>query len=555
MPTNESARPLTIYLARNGIKPEDLVSASTATKLYNLTIGPNAQATLLIQVPVPKAPDWADFFENHIQLQDFGENSSTSAAMLTQVNGRYFALTFGNGRFLLQSDNFEDRFGLKVALNCIGEGTVRSIDKHSLDHLLRHTREQASREATTSEFGFDIEQDLLKAVTGKPKNARYGERITGSDALHLSVPVGIDGLSGVLAELGDLFLDTGYRRYFPWIDQIAEVSDPSVEEQLHRTLVGKIQGEELNNIWMAVPELIDWDRVRGFRFVSRKRTAEYHDVDLTRFIDSVGGPTAISSDSLRQQRVRCVKHDGQKLREWSAYKCLYAELEDHGETFVLSGGKWYRVKTDFVRETDSAYNRIPDYDGAFPEFADDDEETYLARIAGLDRKRFALMDQQFIYHGGGHSKVEFCDLFTAERDLCHVKQYGQASALSHLFSQGLVSGELFLMDEEFRRKVNEKLPPSHRIHRVRERPDASSFRVVFAIISNRPGALHLPFFSRLNAKHAARRLQAYGFRVAKAKIEVDEIFGKTGKFRPRSERGARRKATVAVAAPATRIGA
>jgi len=554
MPNNENARPLTIYLARDGVRLEDLVNPSSTTTSHNLAIGSGVEATLMIQVPVPKPPDWSDFFEGYVQRQAFGENSSTSAAMLAQVNGRYFALTFGNGRFLLQSENFEDRFGLKVALNCIGEGTVRSIDKHSLDHLLRHTREQASRGATTGEFGFDIEQDLLKAVTGKPKNARYGERITGSDSLHVAVPVSIDGLPEILTELGDLFQDTAYRRYFPWIDQIAEVSDPKVEVQLQDILVGRLRQRSLDNIWMAVPELIDWERVRGFRFVSRKRTAEYHDVDLRRFIDSAGGP-GITSEALKQQRMRCIKHDGQTLREWSAYKCLYAEMEDQGETFVLSGGRWYRVKTDFVRETDSAYDQIPDYDGGFPEFADDDEETYLARVAGLDRKRFALMDQKFIYHGGGHSKVEFCDLLTVERDICHVKQYGQASVLSHLFAQGVVSGELFLMDEDFRRKVNEKLPSSHTIRRVKGRPDAGSFRVVFAIITDRPGPLRLPFFSRLNIKHAVRRLQAYGFQVAKSKIEVDKIFSKTGKFRPRSERKASKKAAVSAPEPEASIGA
>jgi hypothetical protein len=111
------------------------------------------------------------------------------------------------------------------------------------------------------------------------------------------------------------------------------------------------------------------------------------------------------------------------------------------------------------------------------------------------------------------------------------------------------------MDEDFRRKVNEKLPSSHTIRRVKGRPDAGSFRVVFAIITDRPGPLRLPFFSRLNIKHAVRRLQAYGFQVAKSKIEVDEIFSKTGKFRPRSERKVSKKAVVSAAEPEASIGA
>ena len=48
-----------------------------------------------------------------------------------------------------------------------------------------------------------------------------------------------------------------------------------------------------------------------------------------------------------------------------------------------------------------------------------------------------------------------------------------------------------------------------------KRPKQGEYRVVFAVISDRPGPLVLPFFSRLNLKHAVRRLDGYGFRVAK----------------------------------------
>jgi len=81
--------------------------------------------------------------------------------------------------------------------------------------------------------------------------------------------------------------------------------------------------------------------------------------------------------------------------------------------------------------------------------------------------------------------------------------------------------------------VNEKLPKTHRLHDPKQRPKYNQFRVVFGIISDRPGALRLPFFSRLNLKHAAKRLEAYGFRVAKAKIEVNQEFSKLSKFRQR----------------------
>jgi uncharacterized protein (TIGR04141 family) len=147
--------------------------------------------------------------------------------------------------------------------------------------------------------------------------------------------------------------------------------------------------------------------------------------------------------------------------------------------------------------------------------------------------RYALMDQKFLSYP---SKMEFCDLYKANKDICHIKKYGQAGALSHLFSQGLISGELFKMDEEFRKEVNKKLPARFKLADHTAKLKEGEYRIVFGIISDRPSPLRIPFFSRLNFKNAARRLEAYGYRVAKARIAVEAIFSKTRKEMKRKKK-------------------
>jgi uncharacterized protein (TIGR04141 family) len=83
-----------------------------------------------------------------------------------------------------------------------------------------------------------------------------------------------------------------------------------------------------------------------------------------------------------------------------------------------------------------------------------------------------------------------------------------------------MSGELFQMDQEFRRKVAGKLPAPFTIREPTERPMTDQYQVVFAIISNAPGDLDIPFFSRLNLNNSARTLKGLGYRVAKHKIDV-----------------------------------
>ena len=120
-----------------------------------------------------------------------------------------------------------------------------------------------------------------------------------------------------------------------------------------------------------------------------------------------------------------------------------------------------------------------------------------------------------------HSKIEFCDLMTKDKKFIHIKRYGGSSVLSHLFSQGLVSGELFLRDTKFREKVNEKLPDSFKISNVKAKPIASQHEVVYGIISSCSEDLDIPFFSKVSLRTAKNRLETFGYKVSLLKISTN----------------------------------
>lgn len=554
MSTEVVVAPLTIYFSRPDLRPEELVPPSASIAKYSLHIGGDTPANLYVQRSTERSPDWIELFAGYVDPSVFGKNRSTGAVLLVKRNAGYFALTFGTGRFLIDDYKFEERFGLKVTLNCIDENTVRSIEKHSLDALLRHTHEQASRDANTREFGFDVEQDLLRAVTGKPTDqTSFGQRMSGAESLHVTLPLRLPELPELLDSLHEKFIDTGYQTKFPWIDQIAEVRNPNLEEELDELLVQGLATGDLGRVWMAVPQIISWTEVRGFHFPTRRRTPEYQDVHLDHFLNAPGYTRQENAEAIKQRRIIGVDYDGRPKYQWNAFKCLYAELEYQDHSYLLSGGKWYEVASDFVQETNQAFDRISDCEIAFPLFHDRSESVYLSRICATRTTRFALMDQKNIPIGRGQSPVEFCDLFTSEGDIIHVKRYGQSSVLSHLFAQGLVSGELFRGDRKFREEVNQRLPRTHALKCVDKGPAPDHFRVVYAVISDRNGPLRIPFFSRLNLKNAAKRLELYGFRVAKAKIAVDEVHSKTAKYRLRaSAKGAGKKSSTPASVPKRR---
>jgi uncharacterized protein (TIGR04141 family) len=210
------------------------------------------------------------------------------------------------------------------------------------------------------------------------------------------------------------------------------------------------------------------------------------------------------------------------LHEWSVYKCIYAEMDTAIGTFLLDNGKWYRVDRDLVSKVNHDVGKIRASSVPFLQYRHlETEEAYNRRVAESGRHAYALMDRKTIPYGGGRSQIEFCDLFTRDRAMIHVKRYSGSSVLSHLFSQGVVSATLLLWDDGFRTQLNKKLPPTHRLPNPKQKPTTKDYEIAFAIASNAKGPLTLPFFSRVTLRNAYRQLTNYGFKVTCTKIEMD----------------------------------
>jgi uncharacterized protein (TIGR04141 family) len=84
--------------------------------------------------------------------------------------------------------------------------------------------------------------------------------------------------------------------------------------------------------------------------------------------------------------------------------------------------------------------------------------------------------------------------------------------------------------EQFRAGALEYLREPYRLFSSDHIPQPSDFRIVFAVISDKLEALELPFFSRVNLRQASRRLQAFGYRTALAKVQVAEAKAKLKRY-------------------------
>jgi uncharacterized protein (TIGR04141 family) len=499
----------------------DAVEAPDELRSFPVRIGRSA-GTLFVKPSRVVPPAWVGFFEGHVDLREVLLRSASSAAVLVlPVGGHWLAVTFGYGRHLLDQGIWEPNFGLKVTLNSIDGASIRSIDRKSFDAIARHTREEASRAGSIEQFGLKVEEDLLRAVVGKPEDELLGRMMAGMDALTVTAALSLPDLPGQLERYVGQWRRQRYRERYPWVDQIAEIRDHRQARELDERLVERLAKRELDHAWLAVPVPIDWSKVGGFRFSMSERTETYDDMHLEAFFESLRDPTSLSPETIKRKSVHCLDPDGRHVTDkWSVYECLYAEIRDGEDVFLLTGGRWYRIARRFVQRIDREVAELSSTTYALPPYRHGSEAAYNKAVAGQDAA-VALMDQKNIHYGGGASQIEFCDLFVGQRAMLHVKRYGGSSVLSHLFAQGVVSATLFLQDADFRREVRKKVGPAHRAGVPEGRPRPDRYEIGFAIVSRSAGELVLPFFSKVNLRNTARTLTGLGYQVTLTKIPVE----------------------------------
>ena len=538
MATAAPIRSLTIFLMKEGIKESDVLDdeASEDCEEVDIRLSDRSVGTLYAKQTPITPPSWLKFFAGSVAKNPGLRRASVSAAYVTRAGGRLFAIVFGQGRHLLKGGSYEERFGLRVTLNSVDPKSLRAVDVSTLDANPFHGTRQASREAALGEFGINLDQDILRAVAGRPIEERLGRRMAGVDSLSVRVSVDLATLPGLLKRYLQKSEDVGYRENFRWVDHVAEVRDASLEERLFQELIQVIDKNK-GGVWAAIPERIEWTNFDSFRFGSMTKGRPYDDITLDRMLECLDGER-ISLEFLQKESVYCLAEDNpHPIHKWPFLKCLTAELNHEGSMYLLNAGKWYRVSTDFVEEIKRDLDTLlPASAPTLPVWGDEHEDAYNARVSGDSEGHLVLMDRVMISHPGMASPIEFCDLFSDERRLFHVKRYGQSSILSHLFMQGLVSANSLLSDAQFRLAVNKHLPPSHELADPNSRPLPSAYEVVFAIGSSEVGPLRLPFFSRVTLRNVVRSLtQSFGYRVSLVKIRVDKFaqIGNTKKATPR----------------------
>ena len=441
----------------------------------------------------------------------------------------------------MNSDAVLGDFGIKVAMNICDQHALKRVQYSIHEAVSTRAEKQISVGSSFSVFNIDDEREFLRTVAGAAK-AGYGyiESFSGAESITIktekSNPLSWTTLIPRLHDLGEAYAKEDYKEVFVGYDKFHFEKDRDKIAALDELVFEEISSDTPENVHLAPPEFFDFENLS---FMYDKEGDTFSDLTLSDLLDHRKRKfTARSSiKSIKDMKIHV--HDAATdttRRRWSAYKCLVAEVEYEGDTYILSTGQWKQISQGLKEEVDQYLETIPVTAPAYvlqnisiwdPEAksgrGEDREDIYNAALANASADLF-LFDKAKVQIAG-EKRYEICDLLHSAKIFIQVKRFRNgAASISHLFLQGRFYADAFVSDP--------KCPESMRAHveANAEGRDVGPFTAILpadgAVINRREYVVlfciitdivdfqmsRLPFMARYELMHTHRHIaRSLGF--------------------------------------------
>ncbi|WP_319517587.1 DUF6119 family protein [uncultured Martelella sp.] len=542
MPKRKSTRTLNVRLLRTTRTPETAFSPSfaigEARALEQRPWDGAEGASLFIGQVYANPPGWTDFLaEGSVDLPTDMITSGAGAVLFLPVEGRTVAVCFGHVHLALNDDAFERQFGLKVTLNTVPRGNIRTLDLATPDAVTFQKRVQASKDSDVQAFGVDMLRDLARVAGGTPKDKAFANFLAGKDAVSITCEVDAAHIHDKCAEIVRAYKKKDYQKEFAWVDNMRVIHERDVIEALDAHLfeaIGDLRDGKVSDLHMAPPEIVNYtegSQLHYNGFGSHGTT--FHSLSIDDYVSELERCDFDGDiDDVKAGHRIKAKGDGEEdfSEKWRVYDCFVFETslgtDSSQQHYVLFAGDWYQVEKKFKKQIEDFFDSTEKVAIIGATGCRNEEEL----IADLHANRADLLklDQEKINPADvRYANLEPCDFFSKHSEFIHLKDGHSSGPISHLWAQGVVSAEAFVSDADFRKKLRSKVKSFGRGFEIQlpkstDKVVRDDFKVVFGIMRKpyKDGSLGLPFFSKVSFLTAAVRIQQqFGIPVAIELIE------------------------------------
>ncbi|WP_294747368.1 DUF6119 family protein [uncultured Exiguobacterium sp.] len=531
---------LTYYLFNKNIKsfeqqilPNKIGKENNYDELEVVNKDLKFETKVFIQRNKTKQPKWITFLEDDLRIpnKDDIRNTVNSFVILVKINKNglfyFFAITGGFGFTAINRNNIESNFGLKVALNTIDSKELKAFDVRNIDLKTKQKRVLINKGSEVGEFDLNFEQDLVNLVSGKSRDEQLGTSIKGSNSsLSLSSNVTFSELGEKCNQILDLYLSNDYKENFGFIDNIKLVKDSELNSTLNRKLFEAICKRETHDISLAYPDMIEYEKCSYYKLKKGFKEVITEEVSLKDLYLLLEKDNIQFESPDKINKIKIIGFDDTDSPVTSAVSLnhfLIFQTEIKGDTFIFSLNNWYKIDNDYFDKVQKEIMSVPlleDKDFLTGIYMDESEGSYNER---QNPDYFLSLDKQNFQVQNSRSKIEVCDLLSADRHFVCVKKETRSATLSHLFAQGSVSMQLLRESKEYReyllKQAIKKFPAEN--FNVRDFP-YNECTLVYAISTNKTKDIRdvLPFFSKVNLIHHIKLIKRLGIKVEICKIPV-----------------------------------
>ena len=436
-----------------------------------------------------------------------------------------FLISFGYAYHDIKDDAYEQDFGLIVTLNAIDVRKLNSIDSIS---LLDYKKERIQSPDYAEMTFFDIEQDstLIKTLVGIPKEEYISliSHITGANNVRVTNKLSASEINELLEKLLLLYNSKDFVKEFSEIQNIIRVKDVAIINKLNSKLVSELNNlnEDVKISW---PQISSVSKTYSYKIICNRKSITFADnivsENFYQFLKD--RKIKLDLDLFNKTKITKIDNDSKEKTKKALFNCICFSCNlTKNEEYHLYDGQWYKVDIDYMTKLNSfiessilkTYPNLPDLPSTNPRL----EDSYNKYC--VNNKTIFLADKKFLQYG--HSKIEACDLIDfSDKEkiyLIHNKLDTNSSTLSHLFSQGYVSAELLINDENsldmFKEVLIENKIPKPLIARL----DNKNFTLIYGIISKKVDHTksetvqkdYLPLFSKITLRKAIKDLKKLG---------------------------------------------
>lgn len=475
------------------------------------------KAVLYIHDGKPRPPWWRDYFGIRQSLNQIGKG----ALVFMPVEKRWLALCFGHIAHFLKEESYEYDFGLRVTLNSVDPGKLKSTDTFQPGRS-RRQRTQVPVVSDLTYFDIDRDSTILRGLTGKVRteHSSFFKHATGASNVRLSSALSPSDLPKLGEKLLDLYASKDFETTFPDIQSVTPIRDPVQIRELDELLLKAVRARD-EALSLAMPEIVNFAESTYAAFRGAGQSLLYEDVFIGRYYEYLEQNSldlkSLSLDDLRRHSLLLVDDNATpRSPRHSILKCLIFDVTTSTGTFHYTERNWYKVDPSYVAMLQSFLDPLCQT-SSLPAYIHISEGEYNKAAATHSR---ICLDLTSI-SPPGTTAIEPCDLYEAVggvATLHHIKVSTLSTQLSHLFNQGTNAVELLKDDTDslnLLKKLLEKRASSIELPKLVQPLSDARYHVAFGIVTHKDPnkrSLNLPLFSRISLRRCMRSLRVMSVR-------------------------------------------